>query len=212
MVTQGISSRPMGNSRPSRVSRCRARHSVQPSQTSPKRRPRSSRTRSKRIGIGGASAGIGSNRSACSRPPAIVRASARAWARPSASSSPIGPAAFERSPIPHSAIYEAIQEFQKVLRPSSGSRPCATSLALAHLEAGSPQQAKTEMEVDGAGLPQGQRRPAPCQPDGQCYLGIISAQVGDKGAARWALSVAAASLTPFPGQGEARKALAAIDT
>ena len=105
----------------------------------------------------------------------------------------------------HPGVPEGAQAEQRLA-------PVRYQLALAYPQAGSPQHAKTEMEVDGAGLPQGQRRPAPCQPDGQCYLGIISAQVGDKGAARWALSVAAASLTPFPGQGEARKALAAIDT
>ena len=89
-------------------------------------------------------------------------------------------------------IYEAIQEFQKALKAKPRLAPMRYQLALAYPQADSPQHAKTEMEVDGAGLPQGQRRPAPCQPDGQCYLGIISAQVGDKGAARWASGLCAA--------------------
>ncbi|MEK7838965.1 MAG: hypothetical protein AAB328_13400 [candidate division NC10 bacterium] len=46
----------------------------------------------------------------------------------------------------------------------------------------------------------------------QCHLGMVSAQVGDREAARQALGIAAATPTSFPGQDEARKALAAIDT
>ena len=44
----------------------------------------------------------------------------------------------------------------------------------------------------------------------QYHLGRVSAQLCDKEAAREALSAAAASPTPFPGQDEARKALAAL--
>ena len=44
----------------------------------------------------------------------------------------------------------------------------------------------------------------------QYHLGMASAQLGDKDAARQALSIAAAAPTPFPGQDEARKALAAL--
>ena len=44
----------------------------------------------------------------------------------------------------------------------------------------------------------------------QYHLGMVSAQLGDKDAARQALSAAAASPTPFPGQDEAKKALAAL--
>jgi len=44
----------------------------------------------------------------------------------------------------------------------------------------------------------------------QYHLGMVSAQVGDKDAACQALSIAAAATTPFPGQDEARKALAAL--
>ena len=43
----------------------------------------------------------------------------------------------------------------------------------------------------------------------QYHLGMVSAQLGDKEAARQALSAAAASPTPFPGQDEAKKALPA---
>ncbi len=38
----------------------------------------------------------------------------------------------------------------------------------------------------------------------QYHLGMVSAQLGDKDAARQALSIAAATTTPFPGQDEAR--------
>ena len=44
----------------------------------------------------------------------------------------------------------------------------------------------------------------------QYHLGMVSAQVGDEEAARQALSIAAAAPTPFPGQDEAKKALAAL--
>ena len=43
----------------------------------------------------------------------------------------------------------------------------------------------------------------------QYHLGMVSAHLGDKEAARQALAAAAAP-TPFPGQDEARKALAAL--
>ena len=57
----------------------------------------------------------------------------------------LAPSAFERSPIPHSVIYEAIQEFQKVLKAEPRLAP-RHQLALAQLQAGSPQQAKTELK------------------------------------------------------------------
>jgi hypothetical protein len=41
------------------------------------------------------------------------------------------------------------------------------------------------------------------------HLGMLSAQLGDKEAARQALCIAAAAAAPFPGQDEARKALTA---
>ena len=44
----------------------------------------------------------------------------------------------------------------------------------------------------------------------QYHLGMVSAQLGDKEAARQALSAAAAAPTPFLGQDEAKKALAAL--
>ena len=44
----------------------------------------------------------------------------------------------------------------------------------------------------------------------QYHLGMVSSQLGDKDAARQALSIAAASATPFPCQDEAKKALAAL--
>ena len=44
----------------------------------------------------------------------------------------------------------------------------------------------------------------------QYHLGMASAQLGDKDAARQVLSAPAASPIPFPGQDEARKALAAL--
>src|SRR5882762_6131072 len=50
----------------------------------------------------------------------------------------------------------------------------------------------------------------PSNPQVQYHLGMVSAQLGDKEAARQALSIAAASPAPFPGQDEARKALAAL--
>ena len=50
----------------------------------------------------------------------------------------------------------------------------------------------------------------PGNPMIQYHLGMVSAQVGDKDAACQALSIAAAATTPFPGQDEARKALAAL--
>ena len=50
----------------------------------------------------------------------------------------------------------------------------------------------------------------PGNPQIQYHLGMVSAQTGDMEAARQALSIAAASPTPFPGQDEARKALAAL--
>ena len=50
----------------------------------------------------------------------------------------------------------------------------------------------------------------PGNPQIQYHLGMVSAQVGDKEAARQALSIAAAVPAPFPGQDEARKALAAL--
>ncbi|MBI3108271.1 MAG: hypothetical protein HYY95_22295 [Candidatus Rokubacteria bacterium] len=42
------------------------------------------------------------------------------------------------------------------------------------------------------------------------HLGMVSAQLGDTEVAHQALSAAAAAPTPFPGQDEARKALAAL--
>ena len=42
------------------------------------------------------------------------------------------------------------------------------------------------------------------------HLGMLSAQLGDKEAARQALSIAAAAPMPFPGQDEAKTALAAL--
>ena len=50
----------------------------------------------------------------------------------------------------------------------------------------------------------------PGNPEIQYHLGMVSAQLGDKEAARQALSIAAAAPTPFPGQDEDRKALAAL--
>ena len=50
----------------------------------------------------------------------------------------------------------------------------------------------------------------PGDPMVQYHLGMVSAQLGDKDAARQALSAAAASPTPFPGQDEVKKALAAL--
>ena len=44
----------------------------------------------------------------------------------------------------------------------------------------------------------------------QYHLGMVSAQLGDTEAARQALSLAAAASTPFPGQDEAKTALAAL--
>ena len=44
----------------------------------------------------------------------------------------------------------------------------------------------------------------------QYHLGMASAAGGDKEAARQALGIAAAAPTPFPGQDETRKALAAL--
>src|SRR2546425_752612 len=87
IVDHGTASRPSGSRRFSTSSRCSARQSVQPSQTSPKRRPRSSRIRLSRTGMA-SSATPGSKRSDCSRSPVIARASALARARPSGSSSP----------------------------------------------------------------------------------------------------------------------------
>jgi len=49
----------------------------------------------------------------------------------------------------------------------------------------------------------------PCNTMVQYHLGMVSAQLGDKEAARQALSIVAAATTPFPGQDEAKKALAA---
>jgi predicted Zn-dependent protease len=50
----------------------------------------------------------------------------------------------------------------------------------------------------------------PCNTMIQYHLGRVSAQLGDKEAARQARAIAAVSATPFPGQEEARKALAAL--
>ena len=50
----------------------------------------------------------------------------------------------------------------------------------------------------------------PCNTMIQYHLGMVSAQLGDKEAARQALAAAAASPTPFPGQDEAKKAFAAL--
>ena len=47
-------------------------------------------------------------------------------------------------------------------------------------------------------------------PQVQYHLGIVPAAAGDKKAARQALSAAAASPTPFPGQDEAKNSLAAL--
>ena len=58
----------------------------------------------------------------------------------------LGPSACEQSPIPHSGIYEATQKFQKALKAKPRLAPVRYQLALAHLQAGSPQQAKTELK------------------------------------------------------------------
>ena len=50
----------------------------------------------------------------------------------------------------------------------------------------------------------------PGNPQIQYHLGMVSAQLGDTEAARQALSLAAAASTPFPGQDEAKTALAAL--
>ena len=50
----------------------------------------------------------------------------------------------------------------------------------------------------------------PGNPVIQYHLGMVSAQLGDKEAARQAFSIAAAAPMPFPGRDEARKALAAL--
>ncbi len=50
----------------------------------------------------------------------------------------------------------------------------------------------------------------PGNPVIQYLLGMVSAQLGDKEAARQAFSIAAAAPMPFPGRDEARKALAAL--
>ena len=50
----------------------------------------------------------------------------------------------------------------------------------------------------------------PCNTMIQYHLGMVSAQLDDKEAARQALSIAAAAPTPFPDRDEARKALAAL--
>jgi tetratricopeptide (TPR) repeat protein len=50
----------------------------------------------------------------------------------------------------------------------------------------------------------------PGNPQIQYHLGMVSAQLGDKEAARKALAIAAAAPAPFPGQDEAKKALAAL--
>jgi len=50
----------------------------------------------------------------------------------------------------------------------------------------------------------------PGNPQIQYHLGMVSAQLGDTEAAHRALSIAAAAPTPFPGQDEAKKALAAL--
>ena len=47
-------------------------------------------------------------------------------------------------------------------------------------------------------------------PQIQYHLGMVSAQLGDKEAARQALAIAAAAPAPFPGQDEAKRALAAL--
>ena len=56
----------------------------------------------------------------------------------------LGPSAFKRSPIPHSGIYEATQEFQKALKAKPRLAPVRYQLALAHPQAGTLQQVKTE--------------------------------------------------------------------
>lgn len=50
----------------------------------------------------------------------------------------------------------------------------------------------------------------PGNPEIQYHLGMVSAAAGDREAARQALAAAAAAPTPFPGQDEAKKALAAL--
>ena len=50
----------------------------------------------------------------------------------------------------------------------------------------------------------------PANPEIQYHLGMAAAAAGDREAARQALSIAAAATTPFPGQDEAKKALAAL--
>src|SRR6266545_4635697 len=87
IVAHGTASRPSGSSRARTSSSLSARQSVQPSHTSPNVRPRSSRRRLRRTGIA-VSGSSGRNRSGWSSSPVIARASARARARPAASSSP----------------------------------------------------------------------------------------------------------------------------
>ena len=59
-------------------------------------------------------------------------------------------------------------------------------------------------------FPKNSAAKVPCNTMVQYHLGMVSAQLGDKDAARQALSAAAASPTPFPGQDEVKKALAAL--
>ena len=102
----------------------------------------------------------------------------------------LGPSAFERSPIPHSVIYEATRELQKVLKAEARLPPVRYQLALAHLQ---DRAAKL-----------------PDSPQIHYHPGMAAAAAGDKVAARQSLAIAAAAPTPFPDRDEARKALAAL--
>jgi len=88
IVGHGICSRPPTISSSHSRSNSSARHSVQPSHTSPKLRERSTRTRSRRTSTLVDAGERSSNSSYCSARPLIWRASACARARPCASSSP----------------------------------------------------------------------------------------------------------------------------
>ena len=102
----------------------------------------------------------------------------------------LGPSAFERSPIPHSGIHEATQEFQKALKAKPRLAPMRYQLALAHLQ---DRAAKL-----------------PDSPQIHYHPGMAAAAAGDKVAARQSVAIAAAAPTPVPDRDEARKALAAL--
>ena len=85
--SHATSSRPRDSSDSSNSSIRSTRHSVHANHTSPKLRPRSTRTRSTQMRIASAGAAA-SNRPRCGIRPPIRSARARAFRRPSASSSP----------------------------------------------------------------------------------------------------------------------------